>query len=806
MTVPSQTSRDSQAGNGVTLAFTVPFRILDQTHIRVLLTVAGTTTEQVLTTNYTVSHVGEASTTVTFLVAPVNGSTITFLRNVPITQETDYVPNDPFPAESHERALDKLTMIAGQLDEIGGEDGRTIKIPAQVTGVSTTLPVPVPLGVWAWDATATAPRYLSPADIATTVAYADWRVDTFTASAAQTDFTLTSDPGSVGNLDVSIDGVTQVNGVDFTYSGTTLTFAVAMAGGEKVLARYGQALPTGITNASAVGFLQAGTGAVERTAQEKMRDRVSVKDFGAVGDGVTDDTAAIQATIDYAASITGASVYLPRGVYRTTSTLTLSAVGATLVGDGSARISAAQESAGSVGVVGVAGRTGASRIYADFTSGAVIRLNNQGQVVQTLVVDASPTRKAAALSDNYGIHIEALDIVNTSTNGFFLNSVKVINQPSHGIVAVSGVACSRMEMPDVSYCHGHGIMITGGSFTGRTNRIRPGQVQINNGRVMRTGGHALLIGGSEVDSNDVPYRCEINNFEAFYNLITPSIAMDPANPCNGYISGENHTIDACAFDGRSQYPTISDTHSALFLQGRVIHVRNFRAIDAAPYCIYIEDHPITVSGVGTQNVHIEGLLISNSFRGVGYFNPAVFVDTACRDVRVWSGRVSSLVTNLSSRGNTDYDEYSDGLRRTNVPTTFDNITASRVTADRINADVVRTQDEFTMPSESAGYFQFASGARGILHISGNTVAAKAAVVHFRCGDASAHATVLSSSAGVVGQTGTLSGTTGVAGNLTIAADTASNRLYIENRTAGSRVYTVLFGPVNGATQSVGAFT
>jgi len=66
-------------------------------------------------------------------------------------------------------------------------------------------------------------------------------------------------------------------------------------------------------------FLQAGTGAVSRSAQNKMRDIISVKDFGATGDGTTDDTTAIQAALDSAAG--SAIVYFPYGVYKVTSTL-----------------------------------------------------------------------------------------------------------------------------------------------------------------------------------------------------------------------------------------------------------------------------------------------------------------------------------------------------------------------------------------------------------------------------------------------------------------------------------------------------
>lgn len=74
------------------------------------------------------------------------------------------------------------------------------------------------------------------------------------------------------------------------------------------------ALNENALSADSVSFIQAGTGAVVRSAQAKMRDVVSVKDFGAVGDGVADDTAAIQAAINYLSPL-GGTLYIPKGAY-----------------------------------------------------------------------------------------------------------------------------------------------------------------------------------------------------------------------------------------------------------------------------------------------------------------------------------------------------------------------------------------------------------------------------------------------------------------------------------------------------------
>jgi len=64
------------------------------------------------------------------------------------------------------------------------------------------------------------------------------------------------------------------------------------------------------SGAGLIGCIETGTGAVLRTLQAALRDTVSVKDYGAVGDGVTNDTPFIQAAID-ALGVKGGNVFIP---------------------------------------------------------------------------------------------------------------------------------------------------------------------------------------------------------------------------------------------------------------------------------------------------------------------------------------------------------------------------------------------------------------------------------------------------------------------------------------------------------------
>ena len=122
----------------------------------------------------------------------------------------------------------------------------------------------------------------------------------------------------------------------FLVTGVTYTFTQYDVGGNQInQATYVAGMSSAFSaslGASLIGFIQAGTGAVTTDVQTKLRESVSVKDFGAKGDGVTDDTAALLAAIAFLTA--GGKLYWPTGKYKYSSELRIGVSNVTMYGDG----------------------------------------------------------------------------------------------------------------------------------------------------------------------------------------------------------------------------------------------------------------------------------------------------------------------------------------------------------------------------------------------------------------------------------------------------------------------------------------
>jgi hypothetical protein len=202
-------------------------------------------------------------------------------------------------------ALDTLNELAAAL---GDDANFAATVANSLTAINTAL----------------ADRYTKTESDARYVQGVTQTENVFTGNGSQTTFTLTQTPPTRESLIVTVDGVVQPTS-EYNLIGSSLILSEAPASGAKIrVLMLGVAGP--VQSASTLSFAQAGAGAVTRTVDSKLKDVVSVKDFGAVGDGVTDDTAAIQAAADYCQS-SGAFLTGVPGIYKTSATITLNCSG-----------------------------------------------------------------------------------------------------------------------------------------------------------------------------------------------------------------------------------------------------------------------------------------------------------------------------------------------------------------------------------------------------------------------------------------------------------------------------------------------
>jgi hypothetical protein len=156
--------------------------------------------------------------------------------------------------------------------------------------------------------------------------------EVITATAGQTVFNLSTinyTPGT-NSLTVYIDGVNQYVGDSYLETDSdTVTFTSGVHVGGEVKFTTAVQTTTGAVDASIVSYEPPFANSVATNVEAKLAQYVSVEDFGAVGDGVADDTAAIQAAMNV-----GGTVWFPTGTYKITAPLTRSTTGLVLMGAG----------------------------------------------------------------------------------------------------------------------------------------------------------------------------------------------------------------------------------------------------------------------------------------------------------------------------------------------------------------------------------------------------------------------------------------------------------------------------------------
>lgn len=318
MTVPATTRRAGPfAGNGSTTAFPFTFKVFTTADIEVVLAdVDGLETVLVLDSDYSVTlNPDQDATPGGSVTYPISGTplavgeTLAVVGALDNSQTLDLPGGGAFSPTSVENAFDRTAI---QIQQLAETIGRSLTLPATAASANTSLPAPTAGNVIGWNETADALVNYDANDLATVVVAGTSYCDVFDGTGAQTQFVLTSDPGSVNALDVAISGVSQVNGVDFSVSGTTLTFvSPPPSGAGNIAVRYVAALPVGSADARDINYLPSGTGAVARTQAARNMDLISIADFGAVSGNIV--TTQVNLAISAAVALGKKGVLFPAG-------------------------------------------------------------------------------------------------------------------------------------------------------------------------------------------------------------------------------------------------------------------------------------------------------------------------------------------------------------------------------------------------------------------------------------------------------------------------------------------------------------
>lgn len=231
----------------------------------------------------------------------------------------------------------------------------------------------------------------------------------------------------------------------------------------------------GGSGSSLIGFQQAGTGSVPRTLQSKMRQLIHVEDFGAVGNGTTDDFASIQAAIDAApdgsAVILTSKYRVSQGLVIPAGVMLMGQYGASDAGSGSPCIMAdiavspivTLDGGGASASCGVKGFT-IDRVPGEFAIGSIGLLVQNAN--QPLVEDIFSRRSGktvavvGAIQSNLSVNLTRVNTSAATDSHLFIQRSVEVNMTNCRFGRNGGV-----DVPCFNFIHVDGIFVDTLRFT-----------------------------------------------------------------------------------------------------------------------------------------------------------------------------------------------------------------------------------------------------------------------------------------------------------------------------------------------------
>ena len=198
MTVTADIARLNYTGNGVLVTFPFTWEIYTKNDLKVYVD----DVLQVVDVDYTIAVASievPAGGNVVFDAGsiPAADTTVSLVLDLPLTQLVDYTEGDKFPAETHERALDRLIKIA---QSFGETLKRTPKLP-QSSALDLDMPTPTSNSHIGWNAAGDNLANLSDPIITSATLYEVDALTTYGSGATYTDVTINAAIAAIGASD-----------------------------------------------------------------------------------------------------------------------------------------------------------------------------------------------------------------------------------------------------------------------------------------------------------------------------------------------------------------------------------------------------------------------------------------------------------------------------------------------------------------------------------------------------------------------------------------------------------------------------